>query len=305
MNSACEEVLSVIDSLPTLKELRANSSRTAAVKACVETFKLSCRLAQNEAKFLSFCTMLLETIGSALEKDPNSPLSAQKEKMWVQFGVLRQHKLPELWKSFLRAIGCDAVAEEPLFMELVNEVVFERMIKSRYIPAKITVNAAPPSLTVEEENIIRYACGYVGMKLHNRYIKQHGDRAAEFVDCIDSMNVKGVASSCLDYTREWVDKVNRGGLFCVGDDAYNLFVSIEIAMQSALINHIRSSYKMSVEESHSKKEMIVEAVMKEEEVQHYWRILSIDISTEKDALELLRDIVELWLTIRGFAISKS
>ena len=48
---------------------------------------------------------------------------------------------------------------------------------------------------------------------------------------------------------------------------------------------------MSAEESHSKKERIVEAVMKEEEVQHYWRILSIDISTEKDALELLRDIV--------------
>ena len=74
--------------------------------------------------------------------------------MWVQFGVLRQHKLPELWKSFLRAIGCDTASEEPLFMELVNEVVFRRMIKSRYIPAKITAKAAPPSLTVEEENML-------------------------------------------------------------------------------------------------------------------------------------------------------
>ena len=72
----------------------------------------------------------------------------------------------------------------------------------------------PTSMTIVEENIIRYACGFVGMKLHDRFIKQHGNKAAEFVECIDHMHVVGPASSFLDYTREWVDKVNRGGLFC-------------------------------------------------------------------------------------------
>ena len=72
----------------------------------------------------------------------------------------------------------------------------------------------PTSMTIDEEKIIRYVCGFVGMKLHDRFIKQHGNKAAEFVECIDHMHVVGPASSFLDYTREWVDKVNRGGLFC-------------------------------------------------------------------------------------------
>ena len=53
-------------------------------------------------------------------------------------------------------------------------------------------------------------------------------KAAEFVECLDSMNVKGMSYSCLDYTREWIDKVNRGGLFYVHNNAYNIFISIEI-----------------------------------------------------------------------------
>ena len=80
-------------------------------------------------------------------------------------------------------------------MELVNETLLERMIKSRYALTPPEVAARPPSLTRDEESIIRYACGYIGMKLHEKYIKQHGKKAAEFVECLDSMNAKGVSSS--------------------------------------------------------------------------------------------------------------
>ena len=99
-------------------------------------------------------------------------------------------------------------------MELVNETYFENLIKHKYATSPVEA-VTPPSLTKDEENIIRYACGYVGMKLHDRFIKQDGSKAAQFVECIDSMHVVGPASSFLDYTREWIDKVNRGGLFNV------------------------------------------------------------------------------------------
>ena len=81
------------------------------------------------------------------------------------------------------------------------------------------------------------------MKLHDRFIKQDGSKAAQFVECIDSMHVVGPASSFLDYTREWIDKVNRGSLFYVSDNAYNRFVAMEIAMQVSLIKHIKSNYQ--------------------------------------------------------------
>ena len=143
------------------------------------------------------------------------------------------------------------------------------------------------------------------MKLHDRFIKQDGSKAAQFVECIDSMHVVGPASSFLDYTREWIDKVNRGGLFYVSNNAYNLFVAMEIAMQVSLTKHIKSSYQLSAEESRSKKKLIVESVLNNDDVLFHWYIVALDIKNEEEGLELLKHMTELWLTIRGYSICKT
>ena len=67
------------------------------------------------------------------------------------------------------------------------------------------------------------------MKLKNRYLSQDEEKVAEFVECLDLMSIQG---KNLDYTREWIDKVNWGGLFIISDEAYNLVVSIEILLLS-------------------------------------------------------------------------
>ena len=84
-----------------------------------------------------------------------------------------------------------------------------------------------------------------------------------------------------------------------------LFVAIELAMQVNLTKHIKSSYKLSAEESSLRKEFIVDAVVSNGDVLFHWYILAVDIRNEKDGLELLRHITELWLTIRGFSIAKT
>ena len=35
-------------------------------------------------------------------------------------------------------------------------------------------------ITEDEQRIIHYACSYMGMKLHNKFLKQHGEKAARF-----------------------------------------------------------------------------------------------------------------------------
>ena len=106
---------------------------------------------------------------------------------------------------------------------------------------ELEVNSLPQCLPTDEENIIRYACGYVGMKLYNHFVKQPGEKAAAFVECIDHMRSEGPTSSLQEYTREWVEKVNRGELFDVSDEAYNLFIAIEVAMVHRLTSHLKSS----------------------------------------------------------------
>ena len=44
-------------------------------------------------------------------------------------------------------------------------------------------------------------------------------------------------TSFLQYIREWTKKVNRGGLFLI-DEAYRLFISLELAMKSKLSTHL-------------------------------------------------------------------
>ena len=81
--------------------------------------------------------------------------------------ILRQNKLTDLWRKFLHSIGCTSATEEPLFMEYVNEVHFEKLMKEKYV-ATPDKAITPTSMTIDE-NIIRYACGFVGpgMKLHD------------------------------------------------------------------------------------------------------------------------------------------
>lgn len=84
--------------LPSLKELKVKSLRTASVKTSVEIVLQCCKLEQNGNRLKVFATSyrLTETIGSVF-KSPKLPLSKQKEKMWRMFGRVREFGL---WQTF-------------------------------------------------------------------------------------------------------------------------------------------------------------------------------------------------------------
>ena len=94
-----------------------------------------------------------------------------------------------------------------------------------------------------------------------------------------------------------VRKVNRGGLFEVNDTAFSLFCEIELTMRDRLSAILKSS---PVETD--QKDRLMKLVCEDEDVQFYWSMLSLDIDTEQNAALHLKEIVELWLTIRGFQL---
>ena len=142
------------------------------------------------------------------------------------------------------------------------------------------------------------------MKLYNQFVKQSGEKAASFVECIDHMRAVGPTSSFLEYIREWIDRVNRGGIFNTSDVAYYLFVAIEVAMQDRLTSHLQSSFSLAATDSQSGKEAIIDHILSDCDVQFHWYMLLVDIPNDQDGLELLRHIMKLQLTIRGFGMSK-
>ena len=72
-------------------------------------------------------------------------------------------------------------------------------------------------LTTDEANALRYSAGYVPFILKEKLKKR-----PEFKVWLDSMAVNGEDSSYLEYTKEWTKAIDRGGLFKVNDNAYQI-----------------------------------------------------------------------------------
>lgn len=75
-------------------------------------------------------------------------------------------------------------------------------------------------------------------------------------------------------------------------------MEIEKSVRNCLPQHIlgsqsdKDTYKRNV---HAK-------ILENEEVQFHWTVLSQDIDNPDEAQHLLKDIIELWVTIRGFSV---
>ena len=87
-----------------------------------------------------------------------------------------------------------------------------------------------PQPTEDEETIIRYAAGYVALKLLNK----HERDMPEYVECLSTMSDAGDGSSLSEYTCKWTRLVNRGGLYEINDMCYSLFREIELNMRQHL-----------------------------------------------------------------------
>ena len=112
------------------------------------------------------------------------------------------------------------------------------------------------------------------------------------------MAVNGEEESFLEYTNEWVSRVNRGGLFEVNDTTFALFREIELCVRDQLTSVLASSTTQP-----DQKDKLIKAAQEDIDVQFYWSLLSIDLDTSTLSDELLEDIIELWLSIRGFSIA--
>ena len=295
-------VLEVLVSLPRRRELEVDFPRTYNVKKFCKQVVDCVSTSENHQLFVTFSENLLTLLNCPIQVDRAATMTMRRERMWAEYAQLRAQKLPELWLKFFTNIQLSHVMTEPLFMELVNETLFEKLIETMFTTEPEEC-AQVTTLTKDEENILRYACGYVAMKLHQRFFKAPGEKAARFVECLSQMHSEGPTSSLLDYTKEWVERVNRGGLFIISDEAYRLFASIEMAMRSKLTEHLRK--QRTTEDSKEGKLAITYFVIHNDNVQFYWSLISIDIENEEANSELLQHIVKLWLTIRGFSISKA
>ena len=284
---SCEEVRSIIAALPADSEFSAPSAKIEAAKALSRTI-FDCAERGGE-KFAAFCDLLVDKIGTALAFSKTlKKHSSKRKQMWKSFHSMCEQELPEAWNKFFAEFGIVDVTNSSLVTQHVNLKLFEAMLM-RYAQTEQAECEEVPLITSNEANTLRYAAGYIPFALKKRFIKR-----PEVVSFLSSLGKEGVEISFLDYTKEWIKLVNRGGLFQINDEVFCFFVEIEMKLR----RHLPGLFKSN---SAIKKNEIVADIVHNEDVLYNWTAVTSDLDDEALSKELLKHIIELYITIRGFS----
>ena len=229
--------------------------------------------------------MSQETTGSRLNTD----------LVWSQYQKYSTDKLDSVWSNTVKKVCTTSL--DPIIPHMVNEVVFEKLLKEHCsASSKITV-IRHHSLTAEEKNALRYECGFVPMRLMNMFAKEDTEKAAQFVECLHYMAIEGPEGSLIEYTTHWINLVNRGGLFEVNDETFQLFCALEMI----LINLLKSQLLAP----NSTRDKLIETVATDDDVLFHWSPVSFNIDCDTHSQELLHHIVKYSLTIRGYSLTSA
>ena len=289
-----ETVLSAIEAVILLnEEAGVNNESLALVRAVSE--------GRQKVDFDLFCKDIMTCIHGCFCHFTRVLPHLAKERAHRDFHQARLKSIPAIWLSFTSAAGLQI---EPLNLQAVSRHIFDGCMRKFFqmlqAPVENPWNTdSNTHFLADEENVLRYSSGYVGLKLLKQLRKAKGAKAAQYRECLSSMSRHGDDSSFLAYTTEWINAVNRGGLFLVNDTTFELFKAIEGKTRELLPRELAQTAKSK------KKDEIVEAIARDETVQLKWGPVGIDIIDVEHSNELLGKIVGIWVSIRGFAITSN
>lgn len=240
-----------------------------------------------------FCTELLAPIKGCFDHFKKVKPHLAKMRAHRDFHQARIGSLPKVWEAYREEAGFLEV--QPIDQQAVNRELFERCLRDLLTLPITTADNPLVKLLADEENAVRYAAGYVAMKISRKLDKLGGPKVDQFKECLLQMKNTGDDSSYYNYTSQWIKAVNRGGLFVLNDATFNFFKAIEVKVQELLPQHLSNA-------ATAKKDLHRE-IMDDDLVGEYWSVVADNINEKEDSDELLAWIVDMWVTMRGFSLT--
>ncbi len=251
--------------------------------------------------FEEFCTKLTDLLKCVISTDKIKLESTRKTKCWTFFHAAQKDSIPQLWKNVYLTLRLNRGGKNYLFTQSITRKLFEQLMIAHFSDesAEEPQEREEIKLTSDELKIVRYASGFVPYKLLRKYETKLGEKFDHFKVCLQGMAVNSDENhDFLEYTKSWIDKVNRGGLFSVNNETFNLFIAVETSVRQLLPNRLSSS------KSDTSLQVLAEKVIEEIDVQFYWYLITQDLSVTEE-VELLQELIQLWITIRGFSFASS
>ena len=266
---------------------KTGTDRALVVKECASYLLQT-------GEFDTFAQELQEVLGKVVYSvhDVDPSCRSFKDKLWASFHHVRLTKLPDIWGSFCEATKVpDKYRSEPLLLQYISTKFLEIMVQTEYPSAATTTTVSPP-LTDDEENALRYVGGFIIRSL----IKKNS-HSPHIVMCLNNLTTEDDDhDDYLSYTKAWIEKINRGGLYIISDDVYLVFKSMEIITRKIL-----GSIDKPIKDSVGKKGTIA-SISSDDDVLFYWSLVTAETPNDI-ARSVIEKIAELFLTIRGFALA--
>ena len=199
----------------------------------------------------------------------SGPTAIDRARLWREFHRIRLTDIREIWRSFIEEID---LVLDPRIQQHVNQKIFQSILLSIAEHDVDTHQSRKVTLTKDEENIIRYAAGYVPLALLRKNQKGTSEKSSQFLECLSAMAVDGNDASFETYTTEWITAIDRGGLFHVKDDAYLLFREIEEFTRAKLTSLLKSLLREDDRKKH-----LIQSTVADPCISRLWRALSADL----------------------------
>ena len=228
--------------------------------------------------------------------------SAKMGTIWRQFHQLRfDHQIGSVWQTYLDEADIPSHLAEArkILLQLILDRMLKHLISVEASRRKLKQAPLPdcgPVLDLREQNVIRYMSGYVVKQLSKKH--RSGGEAAEAKEAVLSKMKADHDYICdtpkfQEYTREWVELIDREGLTHVTNETFLLMELIEKETRYCL-NHL-----------HSGQLQLTKTISENEKILAQWDEMASPLIEPHYSLELLKEVVSLWVTVRCYAFAKN
>jgi hypothetical protein len=166
-------------------------------------------------------------------------------------------------------------------IQTVARIALDKSIIMRYPLPSASVETR--SLSLDEHNTLRYCAGYVLRSLKKRY-----PTLVPWLNKLTDAGGSDTGDSFSEFTKMWVEKVNRGGLILVSDGVYDVFHTMKLVLRAIPKHHKKVE-----------KENVIHVLQADNEIQFNWSIMTSDIDSKTS-----QDVIKLWITIRCYSYAK-
>ena len=195
-------------------------------------------------------------------------LSAKRERCGHLFTNLEYKKYSKIWDEFFKSVDLHDHENKQL-QQSVTFKTFKMLLSDHFSSPRSsqphTSSSAEESMSKNELNALQYIGGCIPHVLLKNYQKRSGQKFDTFIECFGNMATNSVDDheDLVTYTKEWIGKVNRGGLFPLNNLAYIFFIAVKKEVKVLLPVYV---VKQSSKSCDDFKQWVIDNVMKNEDI---------------------------------------